>query len=149
MNPFEDLSQDNHDQIRKYLRFFRQKKDGILREIDREFIDIRNDKIEETMFTKDDMLEYSDFIASAIKVLLLGHKCFIDNPVKMNALHLLDFAIVARGSRHWCHHQHGSPCCQSVADQLSGERRGTCAGNRSSGEPGASPDQQLHLTDVA
>ncbi len=69
MNPFEELSQDNHDQIRKYLRFFRQKKDGIMREIDREFIDIRNDKIEETMFTKDDMLEYSDFVSSAIKVM--------------------------------------------------------------------------------
>jgi hypothetical protein len=68
MNPFEDLSGDNHDQIRKYLRFFRQKKDGIIREIDREFIDIRNDKLEETMFTKEDMLEYSDHLASAIKV---------------------------------------------------------------------------------
>lgn len=68
MNPFEELSNDNHDQIRKYLRFFRQKKDGILREIDREFVDIRNDKLEETMFTKEDMLEYSDYLASAIKV---------------------------------------------------------------------------------
>ena len=71
MDPFEDLSSDNHDQIRKYLRFFRQKKDGIIREIDREFIDIRNDKLEETMFTKDDMLDYSDFVASAIKVNIL------------------------------------------------------------------------------
>lgn len=68
MNPFEDLSQDNHDQIRKYLRFFRQKKDGIIRDIDREFEDIRNDKLEETMFTKEDMLEYSDYLSSAIKV---------------------------------------------------------------------------------
>ena len=72
MNPFEDLSQDNHDQIRKYLRFFRQKKDGIIRDIDREFEDIRNDKLEETMFTKEDMLEYSDFLSSAIKVRLFS-----------------------------------------------------------------------------
>lgn len=69
MNPFEDLSQDNHDQIRKYLRFFRQKKDGIIRDIESEFADIRNDKLEETMFTKEDMLEYTDFLSSAIKVL--------------------------------------------------------------------------------
>ena len=68
MEPFEDLSNDNHDQIRKYLRFFRQKKDGIMREIDREFVDIKLDKIEETMFTKEDMLDYSDFVATAIKV---------------------------------------------------------------------------------
>mmetsp|Transcript_34630 Transcript_34630/g.76394 ORF Transcript_34630/g.76394 Transcript_34630/m.76394 type:complete len:106 (+) Transcript_34630:102-419(+) len=68
MNPFDDLSGDNHDQIRKYLRFFRQKKDGILRDIDREFADIKSDKLEETMFTREDMLEYSDFIASAIQV---------------------------------------------------------------------------------
>lgn len=68
MNPFEDLSNDNHDQIRKYLRFFRQKKEGIMRDIDREFDDIRSDRLEETMFTRDDMMEYSDFLASAIRV---------------------------------------------------------------------------------
>jgi hypothetical protein len=68
MNPFDDLSSDNHDQIRKYLRFFRQKKDGILRDIDNEFRDIKNDKLEESMFTRDDMVEYSEFLASAIKV---------------------------------------------------------------------------------
>lgn len=68
MNPFDDLSHDNHDQIRKYLRFFRQKKDGIIRDIESEFADIRNDKLEETMFTKEDMLEYTDFLSSAIKV---------------------------------------------------------------------------------
>lgn len=45
-----------------------------MRDIEREFIDIRNDKIEETMFTKDDMLEYSDFLASAIKVRVLNSR---------------------------------------------------------------------------
>jgi hypothetical protein len=78
--PFENLSSDNHAQIRQYLRFFRQKKDGILRDIDREFADIKSDKLDETMFTREDMLEYSDFIASAIQVRAEGQRsllCFM------------------------------------------------------------------------
>lgn len=39
-----------------------------MRDIDREFEDIRSDRLEETMFTRDDMIEYSDFLASAIRV---------------------------------------------------------------------------------
>jgi hypothetical protein len=68
MNPFNELSEDNHDQIRKYLRFFRQKKDGILRGIGREFADIKTDRLNEDMYSKDDVNEFADYLSSAIKV---------------------------------------------------------------------------------
>jgi len=71
MNPFGHLSEENDDQIRKYLKFFRQKKDGIIRSINREFVDIKSDKLDEEVYTKDDVSEYTDFLASAIKVQLL------------------------------------------------------------------------------
>lgn len=68
MNPFNELSEDNHDQIRKYLRFFRQKKDGILRGINREFVDIKTDRLNEDMYSKEDVNEFADYLSSAIKV---------------------------------------------------------------------------------
>ncbi len=68
MNPFNDLSEDNHDQIRKYLRFFRQKKEGILRAVNREFTDVKADRLNEDMYSKDDVHEFADFLASAIRV---------------------------------------------------------------------------------
>lgn len=72
MNPFDELNSDNHDQIRRYLRFFRQKKDGVVRDIEREFADVKNDRLDETMFTREDMIEYSDFLSSAITVIKIA-----------------------------------------------------------------------------
>lgn len=68
MNPFGSLSDENHDQIRKYLRFFRQKKDGILRSIQREINDIKADRVDEDVFTREDLLDLLEFLSSAIKV---------------------------------------------------------------------------------
>ncbi|RYH20431.1 hypothetical protein EON65_23480 [archaeon] len=68
MDPFNSLSLENHDQIRKYLRFFRQKKDGILRSLQREVNDIKAERLNEDMYTKDDMQEFADFLMSAIRV---------------------------------------------------------------------------------
>lgn len=66
--PFGDLSEGNHEQIRKYLRFFRNKKDGILRAVNREFNDVKSDRLHEDMYSKDDVHEFADFLASAIRV---------------------------------------------------------------------------------
>jgi hypothetical protein len=74
MNPFSSLSEDNHDQIRKYLRFFRQKKEGILRSIQREINDIKSDRVNEDVFTHEDMLDIIEFISSAVKV---SHSCSV------------------------------------------------------------------------
>ncbi len=69
MNPFSDLSGDNQDQVLKYLRFFRQKRDGIMRTMARELNDIKTERLNEDMYTKDDVYEYSDFVASAVRVI--------------------------------------------------------------------------------
>jgi hypothetical protein len=68
MNAFGSLSDQNHDQIRKYLRFFRQKKEGILRSIQREINDIKSERLNEDVFTKEDMLDIIEFLGSAVKV---------------------------------------------------------------------------------
>lgn len=66
--PFSSLSEENHESIRKYLKFFRQKKDAVLRDIQREINDINADRLNEDMYTRDDVIEFADFLASAIKV---------------------------------------------------------------------------------
>lgn len=66
--PFSNLSEENHEQIRKYLRFLRNKKDGILRSLQREIEDIRSDRLTEDMYSRDDVNEFVDFLTSAIKV---------------------------------------------------------------------------------
>lgn len=68
MNPFGSLTPDNDEQIRKYLRFFRQKKDGMSRTINKEFTDMKNERLYEDMYTKEDVMEYTDFLASSIRV---------------------------------------------------------------------------------
>eukprot|EP01038_Epipyxis_sp_PR26KG_P009452 gene9452-12736_t len=67
MNSLTDLTEENHAQLRKYLKFFRQKKDGIVRAIELEFTDAKNDRLNENMYTKEDVQEYSDFLASATR----------------------------------------------------------------------------------
>jgi hypothetical protein len=70
MNPLNRLSEEGQDQIRKYLRFFRQKKDGISRSVNSEFIELKNDRLSgEDVFSKEDVDDYSDYIRSAIKVM--------------------------------------------------------------------------------
>lgn len=68
MNPFDSLSNENHDQIQKYLKFFAQKKEGLLRTINIEFNDARADKLNEDMYSKEDVEDFCDFLAVAVKV---------------------------------------------------------------------------------
>lgn len=68
MNPFNSLSEDNHDQIRKYLRFFRQKKEASIRSLQREINDIKNDRLDGDMYTREEIQDFTDFLASAIQV---------------------------------------------------------------------------------
>lgn len=70
MNPFDSLSNENHDQIQKYLKFFAQKKEGLLRTINIEFNDARADKLNESMYSKEDVEDFCDFLAVAVKVRL-------------------------------------------------------------------------------
>ena len=67
--PFSNLTEDGADQIAKYLRFFRQKKDGLVRVITRECEDAKRDKLEsdEHMYTKEDMEDFADFITSSVR----------------------------------------------------------------------------------
>lgn len=67
-DPTSALNDNSNEQIRKYIKFFRQKKDGIVRTINREFSDIRNFKLEqESMFTKEEMEEYTDHLQTTVR----------------------------------------------------------------------------------
>jgi hypothetical protein len=68
MNPFESLSDENHDQIKKYLRFFAQKKEGLLRTINIEFADAKADKLNGSMYSREDVEDFCEFLATAVKV---------------------------------------------------------------------------------
>lgn len=67
MNPFASLSPENEEQIRKYLRFFRQKKDATLRTINSEFDDAVQGRLNDDMYSKEDVLDFVDFLKSSIK----------------------------------------------------------------------------------
>ena len=68
MNPFSRLSEDNQNQIRKYIRFFRQKKESTIRSLNNEFADAKSDRIKEDMYSREDMEDYTDYVKSAVKV---------------------------------------------------------------------------------
>lgn len=85
MNPFHSLSEENQDQIRKYLRFFRQKKEGILRAIQREINDIKAERVNEDVFTREDLLDLLEFLSDSVKSQVSGE---IGNVVNMGALAL-------------------------------------------------------------
>ncbi len=72
--PFASLSEENHESIRKYLKFFRQKKEALLRDVQREISDIKADRLNEDMYTRDDVEEFADFLASGVKV---HHRCSV------------------------------------------------------------------------
>lgn len=68
MNPFGNLSEENHAQITKYLKFLRAKKESIVRTIGNEFQDAKNDRLSgETMFSSNEMEDYTDFLESATR----------------------------------------------------------------------------------
>jgi len=85
MNPFSTLSEENHEQIRKYLRFFRQKKDGILRSLNREINDIKSERLNEDVYTRDDMIDFAEYLSSAIKAQVSGE---LSSVMNMGALAL-------------------------------------------------------------
>lgn len=63
-NPFHRLTIENKEQVIKYLKFFRAKKESILRALGNEFDDTKADRINDNMFSREDMEEYSDFLQS-------------------------------------------------------------------------------------
>jgi hypothetical protein len=66
---FGKLSADTLEQVHKYLTFFRQKKDALLRTIMRELNDMKNDTMEmgDITFSKEDMENFADTMISSIR----------------------------------------------------------------------------------
>ncbi len=69
-NPFGDLSGENITQITKYLKFFRQKKDGILRSIANEFDHVKSEKLYEDMYSKEDVIEFINLLLDSTRYII-------------------------------------------------------------------------------
>jgi hypothetical protein len=63
---------DPSDQLKKYLRFFRMKQDGIIRAIKNEINEVQHEKLHEEMYTKDDVTDFADYVSSTIQVPLIN-----------------------------------------------------------------------------
>lgn len=81
--PFGDLNEENLQQINKFLRFFRQKRESVLRSIHHEFQDIKHDKLQGDLFSREDMEEFADFVHSAVRS-QVGHE--VSTIINMGAL---------------------------------------------------------------
>lgn len=55
-------------QLQKYLRFFRQKRDGIQRSVAEEFRDAKSDRSDEDVFTREDFMDFVDSLGGKVKV---------------------------------------------------------------------------------
>jgi hypothetical protein len=87
MNPFESLSDSNTDQLQKYRRFFGQKKDGLLRTIKIEFGDAKADRLNEDMYSKEDVEDFCDYLASSVKVIF---EMFLTSLQLLQYYHIID-----------------------------------------------------------
>ena len=92
-NPFSSLNEDNTAQVSKYLRFFRNKKDGLIRTISRECDDARADRLHEDVYTKEDMEDFADFIVSTVRSHVVAD---IGSMVNMGALSVAQLLEVAQ-----------------------------------------------------
>lgn len=89
MNPFNELSEVNGEQIRRYLKFFRQKKDGYLRAAVGEFQECKADRLSEDMFSREDVEEIIDYLQSALRTQISQDFSNIINMAALNACQLL------------------------------------------------------------
>ena len=61
------LSNDSRNQMVKYLKFFRDKKESSLRQIEKEFSDVKMDRLNEDMYSREDIEEILDFLKSGMR----------------------------------------------------------------------------------
>ncbi len=70
MDPFARLSEDNHDQITQYLKFLRVKKDSTLRGMTRDVRDMKSDRLQDDMYSREEVDDFVDHLSSQINVCL-------------------------------------------------------------------------------
>ena len=92
-NPFSSLTEENTAQVTKYLRFFRAKKDGLIRTITRECDDARADRLHEDMYSKEDMEDFSDFLVSSMRSHIVAD---VGSMVNMGALSIAQLLEAAQ-----------------------------------------------------
>ena len=65
-----ELSVESRQEMMKYLKFFRTRKDSSLRGVDKEFEDLRMDRLTEDMYSKEDVEELLDFCLSSMRTIV-------------------------------------------------------------------------------
>jgi hypothetical protein len=92
--PFARLNGDAVDQVQKYLRFFRQKKDALVRTVMRELDVMKNDRLEhdEHMFSKEDLEEFATNVIGCVRGYMNGELGTILNMGALSVSQLLESA---------------------------------------------------------
>jgi hypothetical protein len=92
--PFGRLNGDAVDQVQKYLRFFRQKKDALVRTVMRELDVMKNDRLEhdEHMFSKEDLEEFAANVIGCVRGYMNGELGTILNMGALSVSQLLESA---------------------------------------------------------
>jgi hypothetical protein len=92
MNPFLNLSAENGNQIEKYLRFFRKKREGILRTITREFSDVKNERLQDGLQGLEELDEFVDFLTNSIETQIAADLSSLINMSALTVSQLLECA---------------------------------------------------------
>lgn len=62
-----DIHTDSHVEMVKFLKFFRGKKEASMRIVDKEFQDVKFDRLQEDMYSKEDVEDILDFLCSGMR----------------------------------------------------------------------------------
>lgn len=89
-----EISHDCHVEMVKFLRFFRGKKEASMRVVDKEFSDVKFDRLQEDMYSKDEVEDILDFLQSGMRT-MVSHD--VGQLVNMSTLVVGELLEDARG----------------------------------------------------
>ncbi len=72
MEVISGLNDTNQAQISKYLKYFRQKRESSIKLVNAEIKDVKNDRLNEDVYSKDDVEDVLDFLNSALRVISIN-----------------------------------------------------------------------------
>lgn len=78
-----ELSSESHVEMVKYLKFFRERKESSLRQVEKEFTDVKMDRLNEDMYSREDVDDILDFLKSGLRTQVSSN---ISKVVNMGAL---------------------------------------------------------------
>ena len=91
-SPFKGLNEQGANALSKYLRFFRAKKDGLIRTILRECDETREHHLHEDMYSKEEVENFADFLVGSVRNHIISDLGSIINMSALSISQLLEGA---------------------------------------------------------